>query len=73
MGAVSYTHLRAHETPAAGSDVMGTAPIERADVEEVEEEDPDVHFKRKREGGSRRKQLVKNVGPKAYHSSFDDD
>ena len=38
---------------------MGTAPIERADVEEVEEEDPDVHFKRKREGGSRRKQLVK--------------
>ena len=25
----------------------------------MEEEDPDVHFKRKREGGSRRKQVVK--------------
>jgi len=36
------------ETPAAGSDVMGTAPTEHADVEEVEEEDPDIHFKRKR-------------------------
>jgi len=36
---------------------MGTAPPRC--VEEVEEEDSDVHFKRKREGGSRRKQLVK--------------
>ena len=38
---------------------MGTAPVEQVDVEEVEEEDPDVHFKRKREGGSRRKRVVK--------------
>ena len=36
-----------------------TAPVEHADVEEVEEEDPDVHLKRKREGGSRKKQLAK--------------
>ena len=33
------------ETPAAASGVVGTAPVEHADVEEVEEEDPDVHFK----------------------------
>ena len=33
--------------------------MEHVDVEEVEEEDPDVHFKRKREGGSRRKRVVK--------------
>ena len=47
------------ETPAAGSGVMGTAPTEHAGVEEVREEEPDVHFKRKRADGSRRKQLVK--------------
>jgi len=47
------------ETPTAGSGVMGTTPTEHADVEKVEEEDPDVHFKRKREGGSRRKRLAK--------------
>jgi len=45
------------DTPAAGSGVMGTVPPQC--VEEVEEEDSDVHFKRKREGGSRRKSLVK--------------
>ena len=45
------------ETPAAGSGVMGTAPPRH--VEEAEEEDPDVPLKRKRTGGSRRKQLVK--------------
>ena len=33
-------------------------------MEEVEEEDPDVHFKRKREGGSRRKRVVKK--PRRY-------
>jgi len=45
------------ETPAAGSGVMGIAPPHC--VEEVEEEDSDVHFKRKREGRSRRKSLAK--------------
>ena len=38
---------------------IGTAPMEEVKVEEVEEEDPDVHFKRKRQGGSRRKRVVK--------------
>ena len=33
-------------------------------MEEVEEEDADVHFKRKREGGSRRKKVVKK--PRHY-------
>jgi len=47
------------EAPVAASSVVGTAPVEHADVEGVEEEDPDVHFKRKREGGSRRKRVVK--------------
>jgi len=31
------------------------------EVEEVEEEDPDVHFKRKQQGESRRKRLVKKA------------
>ena len=43
------------ETPVAGSGVMGIAPPRH--VEEAE--DPDVPLKRKRTGGSRRKQLVK--------------
>ena len=38
--------------------------MEHVDVEEMEEEDPDVHFKRKREGGSRRKRVVKK--PRRY-------
>ena len=38
--------------------------MEHVDVEEVEEEDPDVHFKRKREGGSCRKRVVKK--PRRY-------
>ena len=38
--------------------------MKHVDVEEVEEEDPDVHFKRKREGGSRRKRVVKK--PRRY-------
>ena len=38
--------------------------MEHVDVEEVEEEDPGVHFKRKREGGSRRKRVVKK--PRRY-------
>ena len=36
-----------------------TTPMEDVEVEEVDEEDPDVHFKRKRKGGSRRKMVVK--------------
>ena len=52
------------EAPAAAFGVVGTAPLEHADVEEVEEEDPDVHFKRKREGRSRRKRVVKR--PRRY-------
>ena len=38
---------------------VGTVPMEDVEVEKVEEEDPDVHFKRKRKGGSRRKRVVK--------------
>ena len=38
--------------------------MEHVDVEEVEEEDADVHFKRKREPGSRRKRVVKK--PRRY-------
>ena len=33
--------------------------MEHVEVEEVEEEDPNVHFKRKRQGGSHRKRVVK--------------
>ena len=43
---------------------VGTAPMEDVEVEEVEEEDLDVHFKRKRQGGSRRKRVVKK--PRRY-------
>jgi len=35
---------------------VSTAPMEEV---KVEEEDPDVHFKRKRKGGPRRKRIVK--------------
>ena len=38
--------------------------MEDVEVEELEEEDPDVHFKRKRQGGSRRKRVVKK--PRRY-------
>ena len=38
--------------------------MEDVEVEEVEEEDPDVHFKRKRQGGSLRKRVVKK--PRRY-------
>ena len=38
--------------------------MEDVDVKEVEEEDPDVHSKRKRQGGSRRKRVVKK--PRRY-------
>ena len=50
MGAGADTH-------AAGSGVMGTSSPRRAGG--VEEEDSDVHFKRKRAGSSRRKSLAK--------------
>jgi len=33
------------EAPTSASGVVGTALVEHADVEKVEEEDPDVHFK----------------------------
>ena len=45
------------DTHAAGSGVVGTSSPQR--VEEVEEEDSDVHFKRKRGSGSCRKSLAK--------------
>jgi len=38
--------------------------MEYVEVEELEEEDPDVHFKRKRQGGSHRKRVVKK--PRRY-------
>ena len=37
------------EAPPDAPGGVGTAPIEDVEVEEVEEEDPDVHFKRKRQ------------------------
>ena len=49
------------EVPPNAPGGVGTAPMEDVKVEEVEEEDPDVHFKRKREGGSRRKRVVKKL------------
>ena len=36
------------EVPADVPGGVGTTPMEDVEVEEVEEEDPDVHFKRKR-------------------------
>ena len=47
------------EVPTDAPGGVGTAP-----TEDVEEEDPDVHFKRKRQGGSRRKRVVKK--PRRY-------
>ena len=52
------------EAPTAASGGVGTAPVEQVDIEEVEEEDSDIHFKRKREGGSRKKRVVKK--PRGY-------
>ena len=52
------------EAPAAASSGVGTGPMEHVDVEEVEEEDPDIYFKRKREGESRRKRVLKK--PRRY-------
>ena len=43
---------------------VGTTPMDDMEVEEVKEEDPDVHFKRKQQGGSRRKRVVKK--PRRY-------
>jgi len=51
------------EVPADAPGGVGTAPKEEVEVE-VEEEDHDVHFKRKRQGGSRRKRVVKK--PRRY-------
>ena len=36
------------EVPPDAPGRVGTTPMEHVEVEEVEEEDPDVHFKRKR-------------------------
>ena len=52
------------EVPTNAPGGVGMAPMEHVDVTEVEKEDPDVHFKRKREGGSRRKRVVKR--PRGY-------
>jgi len=52
------------EAPPGAPGGVGTTPMEDVEVEEVEEEDPDVHFKRKRRGGSRRKRVVKK--PRCY-------
>jgi len=46
------------EIPPDALGGVGTAPMEDIEVEEVKE-DPDVHFKRKQQGGSRRKRVVK--------------
>ena len=58
-GSPRFKDITGAEIPTAAPGVLGTAPIEEVEVEEVEEEDPDVHFKRKRQGGSRRKRVVK--------------
>ena len=47
------------EAPRDVSGGVGTTPMEVVEVEEVEEVYPDIHFKRKRKGGSRRKRIVK--------------
>ena len=52
------------EIPLDAPGGVGTAPMEDVKVEEVEKEDPDVHFKRKRQGGSRRKRVMKK--PRRY-------
>ena len=50
-----------HFEEDAGAEVPSDAPggVGTALMEDVEEEEPDVHFKRKRQGGSRRKRVVK--------------
>ena len=52
------------EVPPDAPGRVGTTPIEHVEVEEVEKEDPDIHFKRKREGGSCRKRVMKK--PRRY-------
>ena len=54
------------ETPPDAPGGVSTAPMEDVEVEEVEEEDLDVHFKRKRQSGSRRKRVVKKPHPVSY-------
>ena len=43
-----FEGVRGAEIPPDAPGGVGTAPMEEVEVEEVEEEDPDVHFKRKR-------------------------
>ena len=47
------------EVPPDAPGGVGAAPLEDVEVEEVEEEDAGVHFKQKRQGGSRRKRVGK--------------
>ena len=52
------------EVPPDAPGGVGAALMEDVEMEEVEKEDPDVHFKRKRQGGSRRHRVVKK--PRRY-------
>jgi len=59
---VKSSHFEGDAGAEVPPDVLGgvdTTPMEDVEVEEVEEEDPNVYFKRKRHGGSRRKRVVK--------------
>jgi len=64
IGSPRFEEKTGAEALAAASGGVGTTSMEHVDVKEVEEEDPDVHFKRKREGRSRRKREVKK--PRHY-------
>ena len=56
-----FEEVAGAEAPTDAPGGVGTSPMEEVKVEEVEEEDPDIHFKRKRQGGSRRKRVVKKT------------
>jgi len=57
--ALALNNVTGVRVPIDAPGGVGTAPIKEVKVEEVEEEDPDVHFKWKRQGGSHRKRVVK--------------
>ena len=57
-GSPRFEGVAGAEVPADVPGGVGTTPKEDVEVEEVEE-DSDVHFKRKRQSGSRRKRVVK--------------
>ena len=54
-----FKDVASAEVPQDVPGGVGTAPMEKVEMEEEEEEDPDVHFKQKREGEPRRKWVVK--------------